>query len=293
MCAVGEGPHDLRERLRIPTSTPAQTLEAVIAHLERHRAQLAGVGVAAFGPLDLDRSSPGYGRVTRTPKPGWDGADLLGPLVRRLGVPVGIDTDVNGAALAEARWGAARGLDSLVYLTVGTGVGGGVLAGGEVLRGLMHPEMGHIRMPRHADDPLVRGACPFHPDCWEGWTAKASIERRFGAGIEASDLGERELELLAHYIAVGVVDIICTLAPRRIVLGGGIVLGDGESHRERMLGLVRAGTVELLAGYPQHRELDHHIDRYVAAAGLGADAGVLGGIELARRAAADARARRR
>ena len=287
VCAVGSGPSDLRDRLTVATTTPAKTLGAVVAHLERHRGELAAVGVAAFGPLDLDRRSPGYGRIMRTPKPGWEGADLVGPLARALGVPVALDTDVNGAALAEARWGVAQGLDTFAYVTVGTGVGGGCVHAGTPLRGLMHPEMGHVRLPRRDGDPLERGTCPFHADCWEGWVAKRALERRWGAGVQASDLGDRELELVAHYIAAGVIDIVCVLSPLRVVLGGGIVLGGGEPHRDRVLALVRAEVVALLGGYPPHPELGEHIDRYVVAAELGADAGVLGGIELARRRLAE------
>jgi fructokinase len=283
VCAVGSGPGDLHDRLTVATTTPAETIGAVVAHLERHRGQLTAVGVASFGPLDLDRRSSAYGRIMRTPKPGWEGADLVGPLARALGVPVALDTDVNGAALAEARWGAARDLGTFVYVTVGTGVGGGGLSAGTLLSGLMHPEMGHMRLPRRDGDPLERGTCPFHADCWEGWAAKSAIERRWGAGVQASDLGDRELELVAHYIAAGVVNIVRVLSPLRVVLGGGIVLGDGESYRERLLALARAQAVALFGGYPPYPELAERIDRYVVAAQLGADAGVLGGIELARR----------
>jgi fructokinase len=283
VCAVGSGPGDLHDRLTVATTTPAETIGAVVAHLERRRGELRAVGVASFGPLDLDRRSTDYGRVTRTPKPGWEGADLIGPLKGALGVPVALDTDVNGAALAEARWGAARHLDTFAYVTVGTGVGGGALCAGTLLSGPRHPEMGHMRLPRRDGDPLERGACPFHADCWEGWAAKLAIERRWGAGVRASDLGDRDLELIAHYIAAGVVNIIRVLSPQRVVLGGGIVLGDGGSHRERLLALVHAQAAELLGGYPSYPELAEHIDRHVVAAALGADAGLLGGIELARR----------
>jgi fructokinase len=283
VCAVGSGPEDLHDRLTVATTTPAETIAAVVAHLERHRGELAAVGVASFGPLDLDPRSVGYGRLMRTPKPGWEGADLIAPLAGSLGVPVAIDTDVGGAALAEARWGAARDLDTFAYVTVGTGVGGSGLSAGRLLSGLTRPEMGHMRLPRRAGDPLERGACPFHADCWEGWAARPAIERRWGAGVQASELGDRELELVAHYIAGGVVNIVRVLAPRRVVLGGGVVLGDGEPHRERLLGLVRAQAAALFGGYPPDPALGDGIDRYVVAAELGADAGVLGGIELARR----------
>jgi fructokinase len=283
VCAVGTGPSDLRERAVIATADPATTIARVVALLRRHSRELSAVGVASFGPLELDRRSPRYGRLAATPKPGWTGADVVGPLARGLGVPIALDTDVNGAALAEGRWGGARELDSFVYLTAGTGIGGGGLVAGRMLRGLAHPEMGHMRVPRHPADPLRRGVCPFHPDCWEGWAAKAAIERRWGVGRQATDLSEpADLALLAHYLAAGVANVICTLSPQRVLLGGGIILGGGDArHRERLLGLVRRETQGLLGGYLEAPELGGQIDRYIVAPALGADAGVLGGIALA------------
>jgi len=277
VCAVGTGPGDLRERAVIATGTPVETLAGVAAHLRRF--ELDAIGIASFGPLDLAR-----GRITSTPKPGWSGAELVAQLRAELGaLPVGFDTDVNGAALAEWRWGAATGLDTFVYVTVGTGIGGGGMAGGELMHGLIHPEMGHMRLPRHPLDPLATGACRFHPDCWEGWAASAAIEKRWGDGVQASDLGGDELELLAHYVAAGVANIVCTISPQRLILGGGIVLG-GE-HRERMLGSVRRQVAELLGGYLEAEELGAAIGDYIVAPALGADAGVLGAIALAERAA--------
>jgi fructokinase len=288
VCAVGTSPDDLRDRAVIPTAAPAGTIARIVEHLRGHQSALAAVGVASFGPLELDRRSPRYGRVAATPKPGWTGADLVGPLARGLGVPIALDTDVNGAALAERRWGAARGLDTFVYLTAGTGIGGGGLVAGRPLHGLAHPEMGHMRIPRHPADPLPRGACPFHDDCWEGWAARAAIERRWGAGRLATDLTEpADLALLAHYLAAGVANVICALSPQRVVLGGGIVLGGGDAcHRERLLALVRDQTRALLNGYLEAPELGAGIDHYLVAPALGADAGVLGAIALAQEEAA-------
>jgi fructokinase len=283
VCAVGTSPTDLRDRVVIATTDPAATIARIVEHLSRHEGHLAAVGLASFGPLELDPRSPRYGRIAATPKPGWAGADLIGPLADGLGVPIALDTDVNGAALAEGRWGAARGLDTFVYLTAGTGIGGGGLAGGRRLHGLSHPEMGHMRIPRHPEDPLQHGACPFHRDCWEGWAARAAIERRWGAGRQATDLtAPADLGLLAHYLAAGVANVICALSPQRVVLGGGIVLGGGDArHRERLLGLVRREIRALLGGYLEAPELGDQIDRYVVAPALGTDAGVLGAIALA------------
>jgi fructokinase len=287
VCAVGTDPGNLRDRAVIDTTDPGSTIERIAAHLSRHRTQLTAIGVASFGPIDLDRSSERYGYITSTPKPRWGGTDLVGPLQRAFGVPIGFDTDVNGAALAEARWGSARGLDTFVYITAGTGIGGGGLVRGCPMHGLLHPEMGHMRIPRHPADPLLRGACPFHGDCWEGWAAKGAIERRWGAGRMATDLIDpTDLGLLAHYLAAGVANLICAISPRRVVLGGGIVLGDGDAaHRDRMLRLVRVETVALLGGYLQLRELGEAIDRFLVAPTFGTDAGVLGAIALAQDAA--------
>ena len=177
VCAVGTGPGDLRAVERFPTTTPEETLGRAIAYF-RDR-PVAAVGVGSFGPVDVDPDSPTWGHVTSTPKPGWQGADVAGGVARALGVPVGFDTDVNAAALAEHRWGAAQGLDTFVYLTVGTGIGGGGLIAGRRLHGLTHPEMGHIRVPRVPGDDFA-GVCPYHGDCWEGLASGPAIEARWG-----------------------------------------------------------------------------------------------------------------
>lgn len=285
VCAVGSGPEDLRERVVIATRSPEQTLAEVAAALAPFQPE--AVGIASFGPLDLER-----GALTTTPKPGWAGVELSATLAAALGgVPVAVDTDVNGAALAEGRWGAAQGLHTFTYVTAGTGIGGGGLVGGAVMHGLIHPEMGHMRLPRHPRDPLRRGACPYHPDCWEGWAARAAIEQRWGESCQATDLDrDEDLDLLAHYLAAGVANIVCTLSPQRVILGGGIVLG-GESHAEhrgRMLASVRRQLAELLNGYVDAPELGAAIDDYVVAPALGGDAGVLGALVLAEQAAARA-----
>jgi len=286
VCAIGSAPEDLRERIVIPTADPPSTIGRIVAHLRRHARELDAIGIASFGPVELDPAAERYGHITSTPKPGWSDTDLVGPLAREFGVPVGFDTDVNAAALAEHRWGAARGLDTFVYITAGTGIGGGGLVAGAPMHGRTHPEMGHMRIPRHPADPLPRGACPFHEDCWEGWAAKGAIERRWGAGCRATDLTGADLGLLAHYLGAGIVNVICTLSPRRVILGGGIVLGGGDAaHRERLLALVRREVSALLGGYIQIPERGAELGRFVVPAALGADAGVLGGIVLAADAA--------
>lgn len=288
VCAVGTAPDDLRARVSLETTDPPATLAAIAAALAPHAPALTAIGVASFGPLVLDRHSPAYGHIDTTPKAGWSGTDVIGSLRAAIGVPVGFDTDVNGAALAETRWGAARGVGQFAYITAGTGIGGGGIVGGVPMHGRSHPEMGHIRIPRHPDDPLMRGTCPFHPDCWEGWAAKAAIERRWGVGTRASDLiAAEDLGLLAHYLGAGVANVICTLSPERVVLGGGIVLGGGDAgHRERLLRLVRAEVGAALGGYLPAYDEPGMLDTHIVAAALGADAGVLGAILLAAREAA-------
>jgi fructokinase len=283
VCAVGSGPHDLAERTEIPTADPQDTLARVIDQLARHRGRLKGIGIASFGPIDI-----AAGRITSTPKPGWAGTPIVEILRDALGgLPVGFDTDVNGAAFAEGRWGAARGLDTFTYVTIGTGVGGGGLVGGRAMHGLVHPEMGHMRVPRHPADPLERGSCPYHPDCWEGWASRDAIEKRWGEGCQATDLtGDGQLELLAHYVAAGLANIIFAISPQRIVLGGGVILGGGRSqHRDLLLTLVRAETLRLLGGYVQAAAITERMEDYIVPPALGADAGVLGGIVLAQSAA--------
>src|SRR5579872_1424134 len=180
VCGTGTGPHDLTT-LQIPTTSPEETVGRAISILrEQSGGRLDAIGIASFGPVDLHRDSPAYGCITNTPKPGWRDFDLAGALRRAFGVPVGFDTDVNGAALGEARWGAAQGIEDFVYLTVGTGIGGGAMVAGRIVHGVMHPEMGHIRVPRDpARDPF-NGCCPYHGDCLEGLASGPAIRQRCG-----------------------------------------------------------------------------------------------------------------
>ena len=278
VCAVGSGPARCSEPVTIPTTTPHQTLERVIDAL-RAQGPVDGIGVAAFGPLDLHAGSPTFGYVTSTPKPGWGDTDLVGPLRAAFGVPVAIDTDVNGAALGEWRWGAGADVDSLVYVTVGTGVGVGVLVDGEPLHGLLHPEAGHLPVRRHPDDDLA-GVCPFHGDCLEGLASGPAIAQRWGR--DPRELGvhrDDAVALEAVYLAQLVVAVTYVLSPTRVVLGGGVL------HLPGLLDAVRERTLALLNGYLAVPAITEAVDRYVVAPGLGDRAGVLGAIALAQRAA--------
>jgi fructokinase len=276
VCAIGTGPGDLRAIGEFPTAAPAATLDRAVEFFRAHAPPaLAAIGIAAFGPLDLDPASATYGSVTTTPKPGWAGIDLVGALRRGLGTPVTIDTDVNAAAVAEGRWGAARGLDAFVYITVGTGIGGGALVDGRPLHGLVHPEMGHIRVPRdRAADPFP-GVCPYHGDCLEGLASAHAVAQRWGQAPDALPADHPAWALEAHYLALGVVSVMAILSPRRVVMGGGLL------RRPGLLPLVRAKVLDLLNGYVPSPVIGERIRDYLVEPALGARAGVLGALALA------------
>jgi fructokinase len=279
VCAVGSGPDDIRSQIEFPTTTPDETIDWATEFFRSADSGLAGIGVASFGPVDLDPSSPTYGHITTTPKRGWAGTDIVGRVGRALALPVGFDTDVNGAALGEHRWGAAQGLDTFVYLTVGTGIGGGGMVAGELMHGLVHPEMGHIRVPHdRAADPFP-GVCPFHGDCLEGLASGPAIEARWGESPEVLPRDHAAWPLEAHYLALALVNFICILSPQRIILGGGVM------KEEQLLPLIREGVQELLNGYVQAPEVLEEIEGFVVPPALGDRAGVLGAIALGARAA--------
>jgi len=225
VCAVGTGPTDIRAETRFPTTTPAETIARMLEFFREQnaRVKLSAVGVASFGPIDPDPSSATFGYITSTPKAGWANTDLAGPLAKALDVPIGFDTDVNGAALGEYRWGAAQGLHTLVYLTIGTGIGGGVMAEGRLVHGLLHPEVGHMRIPHDLGADPFPGICPFHGDCFEGLACGPAVTARWGRPSHDLPAGHPAWQLEAYYIALALNNLICALSPQRIVLGGGIM----------------------------------------------------------------------
>jgi fructokinase len=274
--AIGDGPDDVRETTTFPTTTPAETIARTAAFFGQNGG-ISALGVGSFGPIDALRSSPTWGHITTTPKPGWDDTDVAGALALALDVPVAFDTDVNAAALGEQRWGAAIGLDTFCYITIGTGIGGGGMSNGRLMHGLLHPEYGHMRIPHDRDLDPFDGVCPYHGDCFEGLAAGGAIRERWGKPAEElTDPAVWELE--AHYVALGLVNVICTLSPQRIILGGGV------PKQPTLLPLVREQVRTLLAGYIDADELDSGLDEFIVAPGLGDRAGVLGAIELARTA---------
>ncbi|MFW6115512.1 MAG: ROK family protein [Chloroflexota bacterium] len=279
VCAVGAGPGEILAETEFPTTTPDETIGRAIAFFREQPVAIAALGIGSFGPVDPDPRSPTFGTITTTPKSGWRNVDLLGRVEFALGVPVAFDTDVNAAALGEHRWGAAQGLETVVYITVGTGIGGGALVEGRLLHGLMHPEMGHIRVPHDRSRDPFEGICPFHGDCWEGLAAGPAIEQRWGERGEALPDDHPAWPLEAHYLALGLTSIIGILSPQRIVLGGGVM------ERSFLFPEVRAGVRGLLNGYIQDPAITEEIDAYIVPPALGGRAGVLGAIALAATAA--------
>jgi len=301
ICAVGTGPTDLLTK-RVETQTPQKTIDEVVKFfqpfvVEEAGKRLAAIGIASFGPLELNKESPRYGYITNTPKPSWMNVNLVGNISDSLGIPVAIDTDVNGAALGEQEWGAAQGLNTFVYVTLGTGIGGGGMINGNLMHGLVHPEMGHIRIPRDNNEkPGFKGSCKFHKpgprnspgfSCWEGLASGASMQQRWGKPPEEMLEGDknygRAWNLEANYIAIGLHNLICTLSPQRIILGGGIM------NHINLLEQVRKKVVKLLNGYVPALDSLEKLRNYLVRPALvdvksnTSLSGVLGSIVLAKR----------
>lgn len=270
VCAVGTGPEDLRAEVRFPTATPAATIAAALEFFRGQEAahgRIAGLGVGSFGPLDLDPSSPTWGFVTSTPKAGWAGTDLAGELGRPLGVPVAFDTDVNAAALGEGRWGAAQGLADFVYVTVGTGIGAGVVSGGRLVHGRLHPEVGHLPVRRErAADPFP-GCCPFHGDCLEGLASGPALAARWGRSAEDLPADHPAWDLEAEYLAQLAATLTLVLSPQKILCGGGVL------QQSSLLPRLRLRLTKILGGYLEAPE--------IAEPALGPRAGILGALALA------------
>lgn len=276
VCAVGMGPDQIFAEQTIPTTTPEQTLEQTISFFkEQGHGPISAIGIASFGPLDPDPNSPTYGYITATPKPGWSHTDFVGPVRKKLEIPVGFDTDVNVAALGEWRWGVARDLAAFIYLTIGTGIGGGGLVNGGMMHGLIHPEMGHIRIPHDINRDPFPGVCPFHGDCFEGLANGPAIERRWGQSADTLPEAHPAWELEAHYLALALVNFICTLSPERIIMGGGVM------QQLHLFPMIRENVLRLLNNYVQSPKILDGIDQYIVPPRLGNRAGVLGAIALA------------
>ncbi len=276
VCAIADRPGQPLKTKTFPTTGPAETVSRATRFFSEN-GPVDVIGVGAFGPVDLRQDSPTWGTITTTPKPGWGDTDLVGALRSGLNVPIALDTDVNAAALGEWRWGAAVGLETFFYITVGTGIGGGAVVNGRILHGLLHPEFGHMRIPHDREADPFDGICPYHGDCLEGLASGEAIRQRWDRpGEELSGAAPWETE--AEYLALALVNVICMLSPQRIIIGGGV------AKQPTLLPLARQRVRELLAGYLRAPELTdpEGIDRYIVTPDLGGSAGVIGAIELAR-----------
>jgi fructokinase len=276
VCATGTGPEDLEQTLTFATTDPEETIARAADFFSRNGA-IAAIGIGSFGPIDIDRTSPTWGRITTTPKPGWAYTEVVAALRNALDLPIAFDTDVNAAALGEHRWGAAVGLETFCYITVGTGIGGGGIANGNLMHGLLHPEFGHMRIPHNRNRDPFDGACPYHGDCFEGLASGDALRARWGRSPhEIADESAWLLE--AEYLALGLQNVICTISPQKIILGGGVM------KEPALLPHVRSRVQALASGYFDAPELGAAIDEYIVPPALGDRAGVLGALELARRA---------
>ena len=264
------------ERMTIPTETPEKTMPAMIDFFRTREVDALGVG--SFGPLDLDPASPTYGNITSTPKLAWKDYPLLKNLLDGRDIPAGIDTDVNAAIIAEVEMGAARGCESAVYVTVGTGIGGGVYVNGKTAHGLLHPEVGHMLLRPLPDDPIPHGVCPYHDGCLEGLAAGPAIGARIGGDAKNLPDDHPAFEMEAHYLAQMCVNLIVTLSPQRIVLGGGVM------QRDCILPMVRKETVRLLGGYVQSPMITEKIDEYIVAPELFPVSGLVGSYLIGKKA---------
>ena len=265
MCAVGSDSGEIAREIRIPTGAPVETMRRV-AEFFCSGAMPAAIGIASFGPVELDRSAPDFGSITSTPKREWRGCNVVGAVREWFPGPVAFETDVNAAALGEHRWGAARGLRTFLYVTVGTGIGGGAMVEGALLHGRAHPEMGHIRVPHDRARDSFAGACPYHADCLEGLASGQAIERRWGAPAEIIADDHPAWKLEADYLALACANWTYSFSPQRIILGGGVM-------RAHLFPMIRTRTAELLAGYMATPD--------IVEPALGIRAGVLGAIALA------------
>lgn len=274
VCALGTGPDDLRAHEKFPTTSPGETLDRIVAFFDAHPVPEA-IGVGSFGPVDLDPGSATWGHVTTTPKPGWQHTAVATVLRDRLGVPVAFETDVNAAAVGEQRWGAGRGLASLCYLTIGTGIGAGLIVDGRPVHGLVHPEVGHLRVPHDTAADSFPGACPAHGDCWEGLASGPALAERWGTAPDELPDDHPAWALEADYLALGILAIVSVASPERVILGGGVM------DREPMMDAVRGRLRDLVGGYLATPLLGERIDEYLVPPELGDDAGVLGALALA------------
>ena len=271
VCAVGDENGRLLDRITIPTRLPETTIPEMISYFKKWK--IEALGIACFGPVDLNKNSETYGYITETPKEGWRNYPIVKAFKDALDIPVGFDTDVNGAVLGEVTYGAAKGCESAIYITVGTGIGAGVYCNGKLLHGLVHPEAGHILLPKHPKDNF-KGNCPYHSNCFEGLASGPAIEKRWGKSAKELNAQPEVWEMEAFYIAEAIMNYVLTYSPEKIILWGGVM------HQEQLFDMVREKTKELLNGYIHHDMILEHMEQYIVAPGLGENPGIIGAICL-------------
>ena len=276
--SVGNEQNELLEQAVIPTESPEETIPAMTGWFRDKG--IAALGIGTFGPVDLNPDSPTYGWITRTPKQGWRDTPLLPPMRDALGVPALIDTDVNAAALAEWKLGAAKDLNSCLYVTVGTGIGAGLVIEGKLVHGLVHPELGHMILRQEPEDRTPAGFCPYHQGCLEGLASGPAIAKRWGRDARELPPEHEAWDLEASYLAQMCMNAVCAFSPEKIILGGGVM------QQKHLFPLIRRKTQELLNGYICAREITEQIDSYIVEPGLGTRSGATGALLLARMAIA-------
>jgi fructokinase len=273
VCGVGTKDGKIEEKVSFPTTTPEETMAQVESFFAGK--EVDAIGVGSFGPIDPIKGSPTYGYITTTPKPYWSQYNIVGYMKSKFNVPIGFDTDVNGAALGEHLWGAGQGLNSCMYITVGTGIGAGAVVNGQMLHGLSHPEMGHILVRRHPEDSY-EGTCPYHADCLEGLAAGPAISRRWGLqGVELTE-DHPAWDMEAYYLSQALMNYILILSPQRIIMGGGVM------KQKQLFPLIHRELRSLLNGYVQHSAIHHDIEQYIVSPQLGDNAGLSGSLALAK-----------
>ena len=274
VCAIGNEKGEIFEQVSIPTETPEITIPRMISYFKEKKVE--ALGIACFGPIDPNKKSATYGYITSTPKLAWANCNIVGAFEEALGCPVGFDTDVNGSVLGEVTFGQAKGKSSVIYITIGTGVGAGIYIEGKLLHGMLHPEAGHVLMRKRNDD-TYEGKCPYHKACLEGLAAGPAIEERWG--VSARELRDRAevWDLEAYYIAQALTGYILTVSPEMIILGGGVM------HQEQLFPMIRNYVKEMLNGYIKTEEIED-LDHYIVPASLNDDQGIMGCLELARQA---------
>lgn len=270
VCAIGNEMGEIFEKISIPTETPEITMPKMIEYFRDRKVEALGIG--CFGPIDLNRNSDSYGYITTTPKLAWSNYNIVGVLKEALKIPVGFDTDVNASALGESTWGITKDLENSMYITIGTGIGTGIITNGKMLHGMLHPEGGHLLLSKHPNDDF-EGICPYHNTCLEGLASGPAIEARWGKKGDELSAHKEVWELEAYYIAQALVNYIMIISPERIVLGGGVM------HQEHIMPLIRKEVKRLMSGYIKTKQLED-IENYIVFPSLNDNQGIMGALKL-------------